>query len=241
MDSDGLLFAQALVPFQAAEFGAAVTKFDQLTARYPIEHIIEGADALYALPYFAYASAKTGDPLKLQQFINGLKEAKFFEMSLANAYFDALTNHHIASAAANLDQAFAWMDRDLGRTPSVDYQYVDTAERLYRDTGDKRFRERALHWARTLQHLQPWIAWPYLVDTELTDDPVERRSALVKALFLDPLSPRLKAVSAADLNYARAQVKNGNPFLRAHKDIHIETTELPHCRQSAPCPGRASS
>jgi hypothetical protein len=233
VDSDALLFAEALVPFQAGDFRTAVTKFDQMAGRYTIEVAVTGADALYALPYFAYASAKIGDPLKLQLFINGLKEAKYFETCLTKAYFNALTDHDVASAIKNLDQAFAWMDHDLGRIPSVDYQWVDTAERLYRETGDQRFRERALRRVRMMRQTNPWIAWPYTITVELTNDPVERRSALVKALFLDPLSPRLKGVSRADLEYARSQLRNGNPFLHPHQNIHMDRAAAGQCRSAA--------
>ena len=37
-------------------------RFDELAARFPIEQETDNADAVYALPEFAYASAKTGDP-----------------------------------------------------------------------------------------------------------------------------------------------------------------------------------
>lgn len=231
VDSDALLFAQALIPFQAGDLRTAVTKFDQLAARYTMEIAVAGGDMLYALPYFAYASAKTGDPLKLRPFLNGLTKARYFEMPLAQAYFAALTDHDMPAALRDLEQAFFWIPNDLARTPSGDYQYVDAAERLYRETGDKRFRERALARVPALQHLQPWLAWPYAVQAELSEHPLERRAALVKALFLDPLSPRLLTVAAEDLAYARAQLREGNPFLRSPASNRTETTEAGDCRR----------
>jgi hypothetical protein len=181
---------------------------------------------MYALPYFAYASAKAGDPLKLRAFLTGLKEKRFYEICLAGAYFDALMDHDSSAALKELDQALLWVPRDDdARAPSGDYQYVDTAERLYKDTGDVRFRDRALEWSRSLQRMLPWLSWPYAVVAELSNEVGERRSALVKALYLDPLSPRLKSVPAADIEYAETQLSAGNPFARQRVDIQTQTTQ----------------
>jgi hypothetical protein len=75
----------------------------------------------------------------------------------------------------------------VGATPPTEYQFAEVAERLYRETGDPRFRDRAAKWAHSFQHLQPWAAWAYVMEAELTVDDAARREALVKALFLDPL------------------------------------------------------
>jgi hypothetical protein len=53
------------------------------------------------------------------------------------------------------------------------------------------------------------------VEAELTVDVAARREALVKALFLDPLSQRLKTMPEAELAIAtRTLHEPGNPFAR---------------------------
>lgn len=213
VESDQPLFARALIAFQRGDFATAVARFDDLAARYPLERLSQNADANYALPEFAYASAKSGDPLKLEPFLAALpKDTEFFSLELARAYFQALTHHDNNAALRSLRRAFGLVEHYFGRTPSMEYQYADTAERLYRDTADKRFRDEAVTWAHLFQ-LQPWSAWAYAIEAELAEDPAARRVALVKAQFLDPLSPRLKSISTADMEYAKAQLSKGNPFL----------------------------
>lgn len=213
--SHQVLFARALIPLQQGDFAAAIARFDELAARYPIEQIILNADAVYALPEFAYASAMAGDPLRLESFLKTLPPGtQFFELSLARAYFQGILHRDAAAALKDLDEAFVLIQNYLGRTPSMQYQFADTAERLYRTTSDRRFRKRAVTWAHTMQRLEPWCAWSYSIEAELTDDPTARRAALLKAMYLDPLSSRLKALPSADLDWARTQLKSGNPFLQ---------------------------
>jgi hypothetical protein len=217
--SDEFLFARALIPLSRGDFAAAVNNFDELAARYSIEREVQNADAVYALPDFAYASAQAGDPLRLERFIQQLPAGtQFFELALARAYFRAIAHHDYAASLAELQQAFVLIEHFLGRTPSMQYQYAEAAERLFRATDDKRFRERAVTWSHTMQRLQPWSAWAYTIEAELADDPAARRVALVKALFLDPLSPRLSSTPASDLDWARQQLKDdGNPFVHPHR------------------------
>jgi hypothetical protein len=215
--SEELLFARALIPLSGGDFPVAVSRFDDLAARYPIERQVENADAVYALPDFAYASVKAGDPLQLEHFIQGLPAgSQFFELALARAYFAAIGHHDDAAALADLQQASVLIEHLLGRTPSMQYQYAEAAERLYRATANKHFHDRAVNWSHLMQQLEPWSSWAYAIEAELADDPDARRAALVKAMFLDRHSPRLSSIPAADLDWARAQLKDGNPFLRPH-------------------------
>jgi hypothetical protein len=228
--SSELLFARALIPLSRGDFKEAVSRFDELAARYPIEREVQNADAVYALPDFAYASAKAGDPLQLERFIQGLPAGtQFFELALARTYFRAIAHHDDDAALADLQQGFVLIEHFLGRTPSTEYQYAEAAERLYRATGDKRFRDRAVLWAHSMQRLQPWSAWAYAMEAELADDHAARRAALVKAMFLDALSPRLSSIPAADLDWARIQLKDGNPFIRrsaVSKDASQQTASI---------------
>jgi hypothetical protein len=177
---------------------------------------VDRGGATNALPEFAFASAKSGDQLNFERFLAGLpSETRFFELSLAKAYFNGIVHRNYDAALGDLDQAFGFMDNYLGATPPAEYQFAETAERLYRETGDPRFRDRAAKWAHTFQHLQPWAAWAYVMEAELTVDVAARREALMKALFLDPLSERLKTMPEAELAIARKALhERGNPFAR---------------------------
>jgi hypothetical protein len=227
VDSDRLLFARALVALQGKDYRAAVSRFDELAARYPMEahfSAADHADASYALPDFAYASARCGDPLKLETFLEGLPEAsRTFEVFLANSYLEALVHRDDTRALESLHRAFGVIEHYFGRSPSMEYQYADVNERLYQSTGDVRFRDEAVSWAHRVQQLRPWSAWAYLIEAELSPSVPARRNALVKALFLDQLSPRLQSIPAADIQYAQAELRKGNPFLREQKTAKPST------------------
>lgn len=114
MDSDRALFARALIPFQRGDFSTAVSRFDDLAARYPIEREVNSADATYALPDFAFASAKSGDPLKLEQFLSGLPaNTQFFNLYLAKAYFDGIMHRNSNAASIDMDNAFSFIEHYL--------------------------------------------------------------------------------------------------------------------------------
>jgi hypothetical protein len=220
VEPNEVLSARALVPLQRGDFANAVSRFDEVAARFPIETPLDGATSVLA--DFAFASAKGGDPLNLERFLAGLpKETRFFELSLAKAYFEGIVHKNYDAALHNLDQAFGFMDHYLCAAPSTEYRFAEAAERLYRETGDPRFRDKAAQWARIFQHLQPWAAWAYVIEAELTADTAARREALVKALFLDPLSQRLKAIPDAELAIAKKALhERGNPFARRAESVN---------------------
>ena len=212
IDSDTVPYAAGLMALQRGDFSNAVSQFDQVAAHFPIEHYIEHSDATYTLPDFAYASAKAGDPLKLEPFIAQLP-GQIFESYLAQAYFKGVGHHDDAAALQNLKNAFGMMDHQLDRIPSAEYQYAEAAERLYKETGNSQFRDIAVRWSHIFQTLQPWAAWAYAMEAELTDNAAQRKATLVKALFLDPLSPRLRAIPAEQIKQAKSRLGSGSPFV----------------------------
>lgn len=225
VEINDVLTARALVPLQRGDFSSAVTRFDDVAARFPIETPLDGATNV--LSEFAFASVKESDPLKLERFLAELpKETRFFELSLAKAYFDGIVHEDHDAALRDLDQAFGFMDHYLAAAPPTEYRFAETAERLYRETGDFRFRDRAAKWAHRFQHLQPWSAWAYVIEAELTTDVAARREALVKALFLDPLSKRLKTMPEAELAIARKALRErGNPFVQRTESVNRMTPD----------------
>jgi hypothetical protein len=213
-DSDFYYFSQALVALERQDFSGAVSHFDEIAARFPIEKYLTNGDSVYVLPEFAYASSKVSDPLRLEPFVAALPaDQQMFESYLATSYFQALIHHDAAAALAALQKALFRIDHFTGRSPSMEYQYANAAERLYRETGDPRFRDAALTWAHSSQALQPWTAWTYTIEAELSPEASRRETALVKALFLDPLSPRLKSIPVGEMQKARTTLQSGNPFL----------------------------
>jgi hypothetical protein len=212
IDSSLVAYSAGLLAMQHGDFAGAVSRFDEVATHFTIERYINPIDAAYALPDFAYASAKADDPLSLEPFLAKLPN-QVFEGDLALAYFQDIRHHDTTAALQSLEKAFGLMDNVVGRWPSMQYQYAETAERLYKDTHAVQFRDLAVSWARTVQTLQPWTAWAYAMEAELAENAAQRSAVLDKAYFLDPLSPRLRAIPAAELEQAQRRISSGgSPF-----------------------------
>jgi hypothetical protein len=213
VDSQLALYAAAAAAWADRDYPAAVAAFDAVAARFPFERAVQG-DATQILGYFAYSAAKTGDTLGLEAFVSAFPEdQQDFDYFLAIAAFRALRHADVDGSLKALKQAYLGIG-NFSRIPSAGYQYADVTERLYRDTGDARFRDIVIDWVRRYRQAQPFAAWAYAMDAALTADPTARRQPLVIALYLDPLSPHLKGIQPAEITAARVELAEGNPFLR---------------------------
>ncbi len=213
IDSDLTLFARAYVALRYQEYAQAVTLFEELAAHVPIDQFAgAGASASYAVPYFAYASSKSGDPLQLESYLSSQPE-------LVHGFDDYLAMALFAAARHNADQALDDLQRAYNRMPQVgdrpiliDQQLAEVCEWLFDSLGDPRFREFELDFARRYRVVNPFRAWPYAVIAQAAKDPAARAKALGTALFLDPGSTRLQAFAPAELAAARGWASRAHPF-----------------------------
>lgn len=179
------LFADAYVALQGKHFGDAATKFDRLAAYYNIE---DNADWGFALPYFAFAAAQSGDTFGLEKYLNGKGDAqKTWGMLLARAV--------LAGARGDLDASDKLLEKaHLNRPYTGDwpvmtaYQYAQSCMWIYELTKDNRFRDRALNWARAYTQIAPVYGWAHALVALLSSDSSERVRELAYALYLDPQS-----------------------------------------------------
>jgi hypothetical protein len=212
VESDLTLFARAYVALRHEKFADAVRLFDDLEDRFPVETYIDGASAPYALPYFAYASAKTGDPLGLETYLGSIPEgARAFDYYLAKAFFAASRGEREA-AMRNVKEAYNNMPLPSGRPVFVDYQFIEACEWIAAEMPDARFRSLVLDFAKRYQVVNPFRAWPYAVQARYDSDALERERALGMAVYLDPESLRLKEFSAAEISKARQWAQDAHPF-----------------------------
>lgn len=211
------LFAEGYVALRQRDFPAAVERFDRLAAHYRIEGepgSDEHSPLTFLLPYFAFASAKAGDTLGLEAFIDAQKyplEAEgYFDYQLAKAMFAGLRGD-TAGAAGHLRQAFNRRPT-LNREILSAYQYAEACEWLYRETQQEEFRRLALDWARQYQQIQPMYAWAYAMEAALADAGESRTRALAIALYLDRRSERIQALPADERAKAEQWLKIHTPF-----------------------------
>jgi hypothetical protein len=231
VDSELTLFATAYVALRHKQFAEAVTRFDALAERFSLEMYIEGGSAPYALPYFAYASSRSGDTLGLERFIDSFPENNHgFDYYLAKAFF--------ASARGTRDSVIDAVRKAYDRMPFtgsrpvfVDYQFIEACEWLYAADADPRLRDLMLNFARRYQVVNPFRAWPYAIVALYTADTRERENSLRMAVYLDANSVRLEKFPAPEIARARDWAKSAAPFGAVRQPSR--SVRLPHERPTA--------
>lgn len=221
--SDLAYFADAYAALRRRNYRGAVTKFNTLADRYPIEKMIpiQQADTAFALPYFAYAAAKTGDTVGLEKYVQGLTNHDF-DYWLARAFF-AGVRKDVAAAQSALEAAFRARPHTDYRPIMTEYQYAEACEWLYQETHDARFIAMLLDWVKSHQRIQPTHAWAYAMQYTYEKTAPDRMRALALTYYLDPASERITGAPKSDVDRAKSWLKDHNPFAVGDRTMETRT------------------
>jgi tetratricopeptide (TPR) repeat protein len=213
-------FADAYAELRRGNLDASSEKFLELARRYPIEGHPGWMFASYTLPYFAWATAHSGDKYKIEAYLDANEPVndQRFDFYLAKAFFTGVRGDH-KTALDFLKKAFDSRPYTENRPIFTEYQWGEACDWLYDASGDEQYRKLALEWARANQRTSPFFSWPYSMEAKLTTVANDRRRALGFALYLDPGSERIAKFSDAEKEAARQWFKANNPFL---PDAHAE-------------------
>lgn len=208
-------FLYAYTLLQQGRYAQSADAFLQFDDNFPLLSV---GRATYQLPYFAMAAAGAGRKETLSALSKLLPSgsAAHFYDKLTRAVIAADQGHTKASLSALLS-AYRKLPVDQGHPVGSWYELVQTAEWLHRRSGDPRFLERALDWARQYQRIKPQEAWAYAFDARYSKDGAERARAAAFALYLDPASRWLRKVPPAVLKEARAWWPSHDPFTLKRK------------------------
>jgi len=204
-----VLVAEAYVDLRRGDHDAATAAFAHVASLYQIEGNWD-----FALPYFAFSAAKSGDKLGLRKFLQALPEDnKQFAFHLSEAFFSGIAGRH-DEAVENLQQAFRKRNARYDEIFTA-YQFAEACIWLFEETHEPRYRDMAIDWARKYQKLNPTGAWPYALEAKYAGAKAKGHlRAVALALYLDRNSEWLKAVPKADIEEARTWLKTNNPFLK---------------------------
>jgi hypothetical protein len=167
--------------------------------------------------YFVWAGIKGGAIKEIDRHFRIMEpEAKYekyhdFDYELALAAYKGGTGKH-DDAIKYLKTAFAIRPKSLERPLPSWYQIVELCEWLFEDSGDARYKELALKWARAYRTIMPMCAWAYAVEANYSQAHDDRIRALALAQYLDPQSSRIAHFDAAMRKEAAAWMKRNNPF-----------------------------
>jgi hypothetical protein len=209
--SEFAFFGAAYAAIRYGRFDAAVAELNAMSEHYPIE----ASDYSFALPYFAWALAKTGDAARLEKFIveRGGGTIQYFDAYLSRAFFHGVRKE-VDTARDFLARALRSHPFTDHRPVLIEYQWAEACEWLYRETGDQAFADMLLAWIVSQQKVQPTHAWPYAMEYTYARDAARKRRALAMTLYLDPQSPRIRDASERELTEAKAWGAANNPFLQ---------------------------
>ena len=208
--SEFIYFGTAYEAIQHGDPGKAVEQLKAMAAFYPIER----ADFSYAIPYLAWAAAKTGDKIEFEKYVttHGDDQVRF-DFFLARAFFAGIKRKDFALARELLANALPGHPNTDNRPVLVEYQYAQACEWLYKETKDQGFRDMLLAWLKSQQTVRPIMAWAYAMEYTYATTAERRLRALAMTLYLDPKSERIGSATAADRRAAEAWGKQHNPFL----------------------------
>lgn len=206
-------FAEAYRSVQTGDFAAARDSLQEASTLYDFSK----DDMGYMLPYYAYAAARSGDVSTVEKYINDFStEKQGFDYLLAKAA--------IYGIAGKTDESVQFLQNALYRRISTEnrpmqteYQYADICRLLYEATGKAAFKKIALDWAKKNQVFQPWFAWSYAMEANLSDSKEERGRSVAMAYYLDPKSEMLEKVSKQERDGAVMAFSGRNPFIAAKK------------------------
>ncbi len=168
-------------------------------------------DSSYVLPYLAIAASKTGKAKEVGGLLANIPEEKRnMDYWLSLSVIEAMAGN--PEATNHFRQALNTRVFTEFRPVGVEYQLSDIAEMVFELTGNPQFKALALQVAQFNQRIQPWEAWSYAVEALLTDSASTRKTALIKAVYLDRNSERLKRVPNKELEEAAKLAQKMPPF-----------------------------
>jgi hypothetical protein len=208
--SDLAYFAEAYRAIRSNDFMAARLMLQEAATLYDLSVERVG----YLLPYYAYASARSGQTEPVRQLLERIpRERQRFDYQLARAVLEGIAGDAEASVKSLM---YARYRRSFteSRPFYAEYQYAELCEWLYEATRNAKYREIALDWARTNQTFQPWFAWAYAIEAKLSTDAQARGRAIAMTYYLDKNSERLSAIPRKEVEAAVRKFGSANPFLR---------------------------
>ena len=187
-------FMQAYILLKADNYEESLNKFLAYDKYHDFSRSTNKSS--FALPYAAMAVAKSRPAGDLSKLLAVVEKAQGEER------FDAdLTRSVIFASQGNPDQALVALTDAFHNRPHTKwrpifswYQLTETAEWLHEVTGDERFIQHALKWAKGYQLIQPQFAWAYAFEALYSKNKADRVRAAGYAAYLDSRSEWLQHV-----------------------------------------------
>lgn len=203
-------FAKFYGLFRAGKFAEAADPYDSDLGTVRREKGLFEA----LLPILVRADIKISARTKAEEAIAApCNSSASFYLCLCRAELLGTEGRHV-EAEAELKKALYQMP-DAEPAPFTNwYLLVDTAEWLYGETKEERYRKLTVEWAKVHEQMLPTQAWAYAIEARHTDNAGDRRRALALTLYLDRSSERIADIPKEEKDLARQWLEDNNPFLQ---------------------------
>jgi hypothetical protein len=176
----------------------------------------------YQNGYTAYAAIRAGKMAEYKQRLlrwpstEEQLDSLFFDKFIIHAVLDCSSGDH-ESALNYLKKAFCV------RPPTMDHAYLtwhymlEICELLYKQSGDKRYKDLLLKWCAKCQAAQPMFSWSYAMMADYAISQKDKVKNLALAIYLDPNSYRISRFDNNLKQKAKVWLLKNNPFKRTGK------------------------
>lgn len=168
----------------------------------------------FSMPYFAMTVADSESNNKLPDML-----AILDKKDKENNFDHILTRAVITGSQGDVETSLQLLLKAFHARPHTKwrpiyswYQLTETAEWLYQRTGDQRFINYALQWARSYQVIQPQFAWAYAFEALYSNNEDDRIRATGYAAYLDSQSQWLSRVPAPIREKGSLWWEKNNPY-----------------------------
>jgi len=219
--SNLVYFAEAYRAIRMGDFALAHTSLHEASKLYDMSKNKDQEDfeLSYLLPYYAFAATKMGDVSTIEKYMVDFNpKEKGFDYLLAQAVITGISGKTVESVQF-LKSALYRRPFTEDRPLQTEYQYAEICKWLYESTGNSKYKEIALDWAKKNQKFQPWFSWAYAMEALLSNNGTDRQRAIAMASYLDPQSEMLGRIPKKEREIAVRKFKEKNPFLENNTTI----------------------
>jgi tetratricopeptide (TPR) repeat protein len=220
-------FMDAYQDLFAGRYTGAMQKFVALDKVYPA---LVGPSARETLPYLLMAASKVAPAEALEASLKTLRGSLTRK---GEAYELALSESVLLTALGKNEDALEALTRAYHHRPHTQsrhiytwYEITSIAEWLSQQTGDAKYTQQALAWAKRYQVIQPQFAWAFAFEALYAEDEKERIKAAAYAQYLDPQSAWLSKVPEEIRAKAVERWPEINPFVIKQEQDGGATAEI---------------
>jgi hypothetical protein len=216
VNADGDAYFSALAPgyvaFKRGNYAEALNQLSRLNETLGQQSVTLKKPMTLTLPYVTLSLLRSGKQADAEALLASYRDrvSRDFHYLLAEAYLRG-SESRPEQALNLLWEAFLAQPEAIDLALRPDFQVLETTEKLFELSGDKRYRDLLLEMAQRMGR-----AWPgsvaFAFEAKHAVVASERDNALAMTLYLDPQSEHLAGIDISHRQRAVQWFARNNPF-----------------------------